>query len=109
MRMTNATRNGDFSVAVYDKIRVFKYLPRSFHKKRQEKSEPDGPSSSDEPQKPVKRESVDHMGKRVPVGNMLGVFRAKCYAVPEFYIPALANENLPHQVERERENTEKND
>ena len=42
-------RNGDFSVAVYDKIRVFKYLPRSFHKKRQEKSEPPGPSSSDEP------------------------------------------------------------
>jgi len=51
------------------------------------------------PQREIEDEAVDDVGRRVPVGDVLGVLRAHHQAVPQFDVTAFTDGQMPHGEE----------
>jgi hypothetical protein len=98
-----AAGDGVLAVAVDDEVGVLDDLPGDLDQQRQGEPQLERPAAPDEPENPVQTKAVDDVGQGVPVGDVLGVLRARHVAVPELDIAALAPRRPAHQQHRDRQ------
>jgi hypothetical protein len=90
-----------FAVAADDEVGVLEDFPGAFDHEGKAKAQGDRPFFPDEPEQGVEKEAMDDVGGRVPVTEMLGIFRTHHHSMPELDVATFADGFTAHRQEND--------
>ena len=93
--------DGGLAIAVDHHVGVLEDFPAAFEQHGEREAHADRQAPRHQPQQAVEREPVDHVGERVPVGEVLRVARTVHLPVPQRHVAAAADRHAAHEQQHQ--------